>query len=111
MARKPKIVSRQVALRRGLPRYFTGKPCKRGHVAERFTSRCHCLECERLRWAKYDASPQGLARHERYIRTPKGRAAVRRVRQSPKGRERAWQHGQSPKGRERNRRYQHSPKG
>lgn len=27
------------------PRYFTGKPCKRGHVAERYVSTRTCVEC------------------------------------------------------------------
>lgn len=26
-------------------RYFTGKPCKRGHVAERYLSTRGCVEC------------------------------------------------------------------
>ena len=35
----------------GAPRYFTGKPCKRGNVAERRTStrQCLCDECSGLR--------------------------------------------------------------
>lgn len=28
-------------------RYFTGKPCKRGHVAERYTCSCKCVECRK----------------------------------------------------------------
>ena len=28
-----------------LPRYFTGKPCKRGHVAERYSSTRTCVMC------------------------------------------------------------------
>ena len=28
----------------GLDRYFTGKPCNRGHVCERYVSG-HCIEC------------------------------------------------------------------
>lgn len=27
--------------------YFTGKPCSRGHVAKRFTSNGHCVECHK----------------------------------------------------------------
>lgn len=30
----------------GLKRYFTGKPCKRGHVAERSVHRAMCVECK-----------------------------------------------------------------
>lgn len=29
--------------------YFTGKPCKRGHVAPRFTSTRNCVECNKER--------------------------------------------------------------
>ena len=39
------LVSRQEALARGLKRYFTGNPCKNGHVAERFTGPRGCCEC------------------------------------------------------------------
>lgn len=33
------------ALACGYRRYFTGKPCKRGHVCERYTSTGHCVTC------------------------------------------------------------------
>lgn len=39
------IISRKEALERGLKRYFTGKPCKRGHVAERQSSNGTCMDC------------------------------------------------------------------
>jgi hypothetical protein len=42
----PHIIGRAQAKALGLKRYFTGKPCKRGHVAERFVSG-PCLECSR----------------------------------------------------------------
>lgn len=32
----------------GLHRYFTGQPCKHGHIAERLVSNHTCLECVRL---------------------------------------------------------------
>jgi len=41
------IIARQQALERGLTHYFTGKPCKRGHVALRITSHRRCIECNR----------------------------------------------------------------
>ena len=40
-----KIISRKKAKERGLNRYFTGKPCKRGHVVARYTSNCKCPLC------------------------------------------------------------------
>tara|TARA_R100000687_G_C6400655_1_gene141701 strand:+ start:468 stop:800 length:333 start_codon:yes stop_codon:yes gene_type:complete len=38
------IISRKDAKAKGLKRYFTGKPCKHGHVAERYV--CGpCVDC------------------------------------------------------------------
>ena len=39
------VVSRAHAISQGLPRYFTGKPCKEGHVAERFVANYTCCVC------------------------------------------------------------------
>lgn len=38
--------ARQQAKEKGLMFYFTGKPCKRGHVANRRVTNCMCYECE-----------------------------------------------------------------
>lgn len=40
------IITRKEAREKGLSRYYTGKPCKHGHVAERVTSQAVCLECK-----------------------------------------------------------------
>lgn len=39
------IITRKEALDRGLDRYFTGKPCKHGHVAERRVIDKTCIVC------------------------------------------------------------------
>jgi hypothetical protein len=39
------IVSRKDAIATGLKTYFTGKPCKRGHIAKRFTANFTCSTC------------------------------------------------------------------
>lgn len=39
------IIDRKMAIAMGLKRFFTGKPCKNGHVAERFVSGSHCIVC------------------------------------------------------------------
>lgn len=47
--------SRQEALARGVVRYFTGKACARGHIAERYAKSCVCVRCNAegmARWAK-----------------------------------------------------------
>jgi hypothetical protein len=43
-----KQITRAEAKARGLKRYFTGKPCKRGHVCERIISNRRCVECLRI---------------------------------------------------------------
>lgn len=49
-----KIIQRQEARALGLKRYFTGKPCKRGHVTFREVARGNCVECNRL-WRQDNA--------------------------------------------------------
>jgi 5-methylcytosine-specific restriction endonuclease McrA len=41
------IISRAEARAQGLIRYFTGRACKRGHIAERHVSNLTCVECQR----------------------------------------------------------------
>jgi hypothetical protein len=41
----PEIIRRRDALALALSRYFTGKPCKHGHVSERRTDTGNCVEC------------------------------------------------------------------
>jgi hypothetical protein len=41
----PELVSRKEALRRGLAHYFTGVPCKHGHVSPRAVTNWHCVAC------------------------------------------------------------------
>lgn len=49
------VISRSESIARGLKRYFTGLPCKHGHIAESFASNCGCCECSNVRakqWGK-----------------------------------------------------------
>lgn len=39
------LLRRKDALRSGKVRYFTGKPCKRGHIAERIARCGRCMQC------------------------------------------------------------------
>ncbi len=56
------LVSRQRALREGLKAYFTGKPCKREHIAKRSTSNRYCRECKREWQCLYRAANLEKAR-------------------------------------------------
>lgn len=44
-----RIVSRKEARELGLTRYFTGKPCKRGHNSERGVNSGDCVTCRKMR--------------------------------------------------------------
>ena len=43
------------ALRLGLTRYYTGRPCKYGHVSERFSNNGKCVECQKTERRKETA--------------------------------------------------------
>lgn len=47
------IISRKEAIEEGLKTYFTGKPCKYGHVTERRVDNKTCLECSKERNKEY----------------------------------------------------------
>lgn len=55
------IIKRAQALCQGLDFYFTGKPCKNGHLAERRTSTGFCKVCAGLQYSKrLAADPTGI---------------------------------------------------
>jgi len=41
------IILRAAAIQLGRNKYFTGKPCKRGHLSERYVITSGCIECLR----------------------------------------------------------------
>lgn len=43
---RPKIVSRADAQRAGAIHYYTGQPCRRGHLALRYVHSGHCGACQ-----------------------------------------------------------------
>jgi hypothetical protein len=53
-----KIISRQEAIEQKLTRYFTGKPCKHGHIAKRTVSNKSCTECHKLHSLKNKSQKQ-----------------------------------------------------
>lgn len=105
--RRVDLISRADALSAGMTRFFTGRPCKYGHIAERRSSNSVCLECKRAHEnAKY-ADPvkrtKIQARNERYRSSEQGqkwtaayassdtrrsihRAADKKYKNSPNGR-------------------------
>ena len=79
------IVTKQQAKELGLTRYFTGLPCRKAHITERFVSTNRCIECSAKRnnnpkrkmwqktwWANVD-------RKKRMILKQRGRAKERGI--------------------------------
>lgn len=67
------IITRAEAKALGLKRYFTGNPCKHGHVSERETVNKCCRECLKSYHAKRRALPENkekarFASRESYLR-------------------------------------------
>lgn len=46
------IISRDDARARGLKRFFTGTPCRRGHISERYVADYTCIECTHMAWRR-----------------------------------------------------------
>ena len=69
------IITRAEARVQGLIRYFTGKPCKRGHLSERHTSTGNCLECFRVTQRDREQSPERKSYREEW--NAKNRERVR----------------------------------
>jgi len=80
---KQKIITRAEAKAKGLPNYFTGKPCKNGHIAPRRTVNSGCCACQTLYAMRYEQSLEGRAARERYRQLPETKAAQKAYRQQP----------------------------
>lgn len=59
------ITTREEAQEQGLKFYFTGMPCKNGHIAERYTAFNACKECKATNNAK--SAQSGLSNHRRSV--------------------------------------------
>jgi len=107
----PRKISRAKAKSRGLTRYYTGKKCCRGHVAERNVCNKHCVICGLAHTKAYQQTPQGQRTRRAWEESPRGRESQRRSNQSPEARASKRRYNRSQKGREARRRFDQSPKG
>ena len=48
------IITRQEEKEKGLMYYYTGKPCKYGHISKRYTSTYTCKICHTINFRKID---------------------------------------------------------
>jgi hypothetical protein len=88
--------TRRLAQERGSTRYFTGKPCHKGHIAPRFTASGTCLVCgaeaQRALWtAGHRPDPEARARAwQKYNQTEAAKQSKWNwVQKDPR---RAWAH-------------------
>jgi len=100
-----KKITRKEAKAADLKRYYTGKACKWGHLAERHVSDRQCVECHRSQNRMYGASDKGAATARRYKASAKGLAARRRYCASEAAQAASRRYAASEKGISRNRRY------
>lgn len=56
------VISYEDAQKLGINRYFTGVPCKRGHISERTTDKRECVQCRDERAAKWAIENPGKIR-------------------------------------------------
>ena len=119
----PKIISRAEAREQGLTKYFTGKPCKNGHLEERNTHSGNCYSCQKELSKKFYQTDKGKEStrisQKKYLKTDKGKEAQKRgskkFRSSDKGKEYYKEYRQSDKGKEQkkiyHKKYYNSEKG
>ena len=74
-----KVITREAAMAAGLKRFFTGEPCKHGHVDERYVNYSGCVACHvvRARASRRQSKPRaetarGVARavSDGFIKAP-----------------------------------------
>lgn len=69
-----KLIERPEARRQGLIRYFTGRPCKMGHISERQVSNGNCCECDLHKERIANMSVKAVERR-RFLQRKEGRPA------------------------------------
>lgn len=77
-----KIITRGEARARGLKRFFTGAPCKHGHISEWYVGVPVCIACLKLRRRAGGSSARSVARkrRQRALRTARLDASYKALR-------------------------------
>ncbi|MNC39344.1 hypothetical protein D3C75_879980 [compost metagenome] len=82
------IISRVKAKELGLTRYFTGKPCKYGHIATRTTKSATCGECLKLSGrAKYQEAEVKERYQQMYQENREHKLAIQKIADAARGEE------------------------
>lgn len=63
------VITREAACSKKLKKYFTGIPCKHGHICERWVCDATCFECKKIKVKKWQQkSKKQLAAYKREYR-------------------------------------------
>lgn len=100
-------ISLEDARAQGFNKYFTGEPCKHGHIAQRKVSNRSCCECQ----AAWNRTEAGKASGLKYALSDPGKANTRRWQQSEAGRESKARYHQTDSYKQVKRAYNSSEKG
>lgn len=93
------VISRHDAKLAGKTRYFTGEPCKRGHLSERTVSGSACVECKKAidsAWKKKHVEVCSAqrrsydARNREKVRAYKNKWNAKHDKEAQKARSRKW---------------------
>lgn len=85
------IITRQEAIAQGLRHYFTGKPCKHGHLSKRSVNTWICQECSRMHKRAERQKKLGHVRRRArdwYLKNKERVASRRRETETDEGRRR-----------------------
>lgn len=104
MGESIELISRKEANRLGLKQYFTGKPCKYGHIDRRTVSNGVCMECSRIKALKrMRENPE--ARKKSRECTKRRYREDEEYRERVKARAREWHHNNKDRASENKKRW------
>ena len=72
--------TRKEALSLKISRFYTGQPCKHGHIAPRSTKNGWCFECQYAHESKPESKERLNRRRQRYLSTDNGRRVHRAIK-------------------------------
>lgn len=95
MIEQKNFVSRQTALAEGMEKYFTGIPCKHGHISERYTKHRSCIQCLK-KAAATNSAKQWMREHNKKRRQkPEYIELEKKIRSSDKAKKRKLEYNKT----------------
>ena len=80
------LISREEAKKLGLYRYYNGKPCKKGHMSQKYVSNMGCVECRNIKNKSLEQRKHSKEKYEelcsKYIKAMWWRAKKRSERKN-----------------------------